>query len=591
MTREMARGIGQHFVDAHLIECATDLGSSNFRDRGIYMITSKGLHILERFITKNGIASDHLLSVFSSQPICMKLLHLERRQQDDEILVTKNIFEVLFKRFVGKAPNVTRLSDEVLYEQYFYRAHSKGAPPADAPDRTLGIVVRVKDREFQFNAMMAIDWLLDFTTVIGIEEASEVLAHFVRYGFIQLVHDRTRARDHSVVVTVRDGGAGGGAGALMVEGEYRASEKATYCVTKLGQDVARWHVPPASAAGTGASGSKAQSQVTLSSMSQSPDPAGGAAGGSGAQGSGSRPLNVAEFLAEKPTPAAAAAAAAAAGAGAGAGTPEPHPPKQITMSKDSHTARLKQILQEPALRSLFREYLRSNFCEENLSFWLDVEDFKRRFNKSSSAAAAAASTAASAAASANGSPQPGSGSSQQPQHPSHGAMEKHENDLILLTFVIYNTYLIPAAPSELNLDHQIRAELINYMNEILHSSPGGGSRQTQTGADGHSVPAKLHAKELQNLVYLYERIQYHIFKLMAMDSVPKFIKTERFLNLVKNLNQLEFAEYDAAGGKDADDDKSRTYLTVSGAANQQHAQQQQQQLAQQQLAQHAQQHP
>lgn len=520
MTREMARGIGQHFVDAHLIECATDLGSSNFRDRGIYMITSKGLHILERFITKNGIASDHLLSVFSSQPICMKLLHLERRQQDDEILVTKNIFEVLFKRFVGKAPNVTRLSDEVLYEQYFYRAHSKGTPPADAPDRTLGIVVRVREREFQFNAMMAIDWLLDFTTVIGIEEASEVLAHFVRYGLIQLVSDRTRARDHSVVVTVRDGGAGGGAGALMVEGEYRASDRATYCVTKLGQEVARWHQPPGSA-------SKGASPAALSPAA-SPDP-----------GAAAKPLNMAEFLAEKP-PAAPTAA-----------PPEP----KLTMSKDSHTARLKQILQEPALRSLFREYLRSNFCEENLSFWLDVEDFKRRFNKSSSAAAAAA-----------GSPNPSHGSPQPSQtqgtgHPP-GAMEKHENDLILLTFVIYNTYLIPAAPSELNLDHQIRAELINYMNEILHASPAGPGA-TQPGADGHSVPARLHAKELQNLVYLYERIQYHIFKLMAMDSVPKFIKTERFLNLVQNLSQLEGAELDPQ------DDKSRTYLTVSGAANQQ----------------------
>lgn len=528
MTREMARGIGQHFVDAHLIECATDLGSSTFRDRGIYMITSKGLHILERFITKNGIASDHLLSVFSSQPICMKLLHLERRQQDDEILVTKNIFEVLFKRFVGKAPNVTRLSDEQLYEHYFYRPHNKGTPPADGPDRTLGIVVRVKDREFQFNAMMAIDWLLDFTTVIGIEEASEVLAHFVRYGFIQLVNDRTRARDQSVVVTVRDGGAGGGAGALMVEGEYRASEKATYCVTKLGQEVARWNIPPSGS-------SKMPSHVTLNSSSTTPDP------------SASKPVNMSEFLAEKPTLAAPISTS-------------PEPSKQISM-KDSHTARLKQILQEPALRSLFREYLRSNFCEENLSFWLDVEDFKRRFNKSSSAAAASSSP-----------PQPGS---PQPQNsaPSHSAMEKHENDLILLTFVIYNTYLIPAAPSELNLDHQIRAELINYMNEILHSNPGS----QQTGADGHSVPAKLNAKELQNLVYLYERIQYHIFKLMAMDSVPKFIKTERFLNLVKNLNQLEYAEYDAAGGKDVDDEKSRTYLTVSGAANQQAHQQQQQQ--------------
>lgn len=89
-------------------------------------------------------------------------------------------------------------------------------------------------------------------------------------------------------------------------------------------------------------------------------------------------------------------------------------------SKDSHTARLKQILEEPALRSLFREFLRANFCEENLSFWLDVQDFKRRFNTSSSAAAA-----------------PGALPTQRGQ--GLQAMEKHQQDLIAMAFVIYNS--------------------------------------------------------------------------------------------------------------------------------------------------------
>jgi len=52
--------------------------------------------------------------------------------------------------------------------------------------------------------------------------------------------------------------------------------------------------------------------------------------------------------------------------------------------RDSNTNRLKQILEEPALRTLFREFLKNNFCEENLSFWLDVQDFKRRFHTTSS---------------------------------------------------------------------------------------------------------------------------------------------------------------------------------------------------------------
>ena len=88
--------------------------------------------------------------------------------------------------------------------------------------------------------------------------------------------------------------------------------------------------------------------------------------------------------------------------------------------KDSHANRLKHILDEPAIRSLFREFLRANFCEENLSFWLDTNDFKRRFNTTSSAVAA---------------PAPGKGA----RTMGHQAMEKHQQDLIAMAFVIYNS--------------------------------------------------------------------------------------------------------------------------------------------------------
>ena len=46
--------------------------------------------------------------------------------------------------------------------------------------------------------------------------------------------------------------------------------------------------------------------------------------------------------------------------------------------KESNTDRLRYIVEEPGLRSLFREFLRGNFCEENLSFWMDVQDFKKK---------------------------------------------------------------------------------------------------------------------------------------------------------------------------------------------------------------------
>jgi hypothetical protein len=178
--------------------------------------------------------------------------------------------------------------------------------------------------------------------------------------------------------------------------------------------------------------------------------------------------------------------------------------------KDSHTARLKNILDEPALRSLFREFLRTNFCEENLSFWLDVQDFKRRFNTTSSAVATL-----------------GVGKS---VGAGHQAMEKHQQDLISMAFVIYNSeagdsifqqlltstaYLAPASPCELNIDHNLRAELISYMNEIIAQKTAAKTKRDPVDA------SQLQSGQLQTMLKLYERIRTYIFRLMATDSVPK----------------------------------------------------------------------
>ncbi|KAL1405401.1 hypothetical protein Q8F55_009032 [Vanrija albida] len=551
MSRDMARGVGQLFIDAQLIENATDIPSKIFKERGVFMLTAKGLHILERFITKNGIAADHLLRVFATQPICMKLLHLERRTQDDEILITRSVMEVLFRRFIGREPNVSKLNDDELLGQFHSRPHNKAPalPSGEECDRTLGMVLRrvwvqppegKKTEEFHFSASSAIDWLIDFTTIVGLDEAAEVAGQFVRYGYISMVSDKGKVKDGNLVVTVR---AGGGAGAQMTEAEFRATDRAIYRVTDLGASVAKWGTedPAPTKPATGAftrrpnvkadpfdDDAEAPARTPSSTLAQ---PA--------VDNNLARRASVSDRVrAEYALP--------------------------DEGSKDSHTARLKQILEEPALRSLFREFLRANFCEENLSFWLDVQDFKRRFNTSSSAAAA-----------------PGALPTQRGQ--GLQAMEKHQQDLIAMAFVIYNTYLAPASPCELNIDHQLRGELISYMNEILEDKDAGAKAQILPG-----VGNSLHASQLQNMVRLYERIQQYIFRLMATDSVPKFCKTERFLTLMRSV-----FDYTAASDEPEDpatttlaakttvlaigptptkvDDVGRAYLTISQAANEKQA--------------------
>jgi GTPase-activating protein SST2 len=165
----------------------------------------------------------------------------------------------------------------------------------------------------------------------------------------------------------------------------------------------------------------------------------------------------------------------------------------------SNTDRLKYILEEPSYRALFRDFLKANFCEENLSFWLDVEDFKRKFNTTSSAQAAAPARLGNRAT------------------PGQAAMEKHHDALIHTAFQIYNKYLAPSSQNELNIDHGLRLDLANYLGEVMNGLHG----KSFDGQVDTSQAVSFNATQLQVLIKLYTRIQTHVLRLMAMDSLPK----------------------------------------------------------------------
>lgn len=222
MTREMARGICQHFMDAHLIENAADLTSPNFKERGVYMVTPKGTHMLERFITKNGISATHIAHIFAEQPIYVKMLHLERRSSDDDIIISKTVIDVIWRRVAGAKPNVTRLTEDELSTQLLSRWFNKPQKMEEINVED-GLIVRkvVKSEgkngdEYHFTALSLTNWLIDFTSCGGLDEAAELAGHLVRYGLISLVHDRGRIREHNYIASVKAGGAGGGAGAMTV---------------------------------------------------------------------------------------------------------------------------------------------------------------------------------------------------------------------------------------------------------------------------------------------------------------------------------------------------------------------------------------
>ena len=241
--------------------------------------------------------------------------------------------------------------------------------------------------------------------------------------------------------------------------------------------------------------------------------------------------------------------------------------KEAKASVKSNTDRLNQILEEPSYRALFREFLKANFCEENLAFWLDVEDFKRKFSITSSAQANVPTSRG------------GKGT------PGQAAMERHHESLIQTAFQIYNKYLAPSSQNELNIDHGLRLDLASYLSEVMTNLNG----KAFDGQVDASQAVAFNATQLQMLIKLYSRIQTHVLRLMAMDSLPKvrhckylpqkhiyicivqFIKTQRFVDAKQWLGgdaseDIQFLTSPPAPPGLGNEETGGAYITVSARA-------------------------
>ncbi|GAA5837138.1 hypothetical protein JCM9279_005596 [Rhodotorula babjevae] len=570
MSREIAKGICQHFMDARLIENAADPSSVTFKDRGIYQITPKGLHILERFITKNGISADHLIPVFTTQPICMKLLHLERRQSDDEIHVSRSVIDVVFRRFTGgRSPNYVAeqhdgrgaamarpFIESVRTPDSFDRAN--GVELQDVTEKTkAGQVVVVKQ---VFASTAGVDWLLDYTTCCCRDEAGELLAHMVRYGLVVLYADRSRAGDRVTVIEVQ-GSAGQAA-------EYRFGPRVLYRVTEEGRRVAQGgsgadvaattpggKVEKAGeAGGAGAASAATTAPAPASAGRDSPSTGDGDDSSSFDHASGERGFtggtglsNIEGSLVGGRKGMADLFKANLTEAGASS-----------AWSKDQHstTTRLRAILDEPALRALFRDFLRANYCDENLGFWLEVTDFRRRFSTTSSAV--------------------GASSKRRPQVAAN-AMESHQQNLVAAALHIYNTYLAPLSPNELNIDHNLRADVVNYVNRSL------AEVGAKTAGDGLVAPSAVTSGipgivgQTTSTDGTSSAADNAPIPPLRATQVPRFIRTEPFLKLMQPdaLRQANAAATAGSGtalpasttaGTQGGDDASDSATTGSSAA-------------------------
>ncbi|KAF5019636.1 hypothetical protein F66182_8340 [Fusarium sp. NRRL 66182] len=157
------------------------------------------------------------------------------------------------------------------------------------------------------------------------------------------------------------------------------------------------------------------------------------------------------------------------------------------ITRDSNTQRLDKILNDPALRLLFREQLRDTHCEENLSFYQDVDEFVRSCKAATRAAQ---------------------------KSPNTNAMDSIK-EIMASAYGIYNAFLAPGSPCELNIDHQLRNNLATRMTKAV-------------GQDVAMIDT------LQEVTSLFEDAQNAVFKLMASDSVPKFLRSPKYEQQLRN---------------------------------------------------------
>lgn len=182
---------------------------------------------------------------------------------------------------------------------------------------------------------------------------------------------------------------------------------------------------------------------------------------------------------------------------------EGHPPMDIvgTISgdqhKDSQWRRLRQILEDPLVRMYFRDFMKANFCEENINFWVDYYNLRKK--------------------SYNG--------------------RTHQNDLLSDAYAIYDNYLSANARSEVNIDHALRQEIIRLVEATFSVVAGTATDlpfaantavQTQTAV----VVTGAGGPTLRSMLSLYDRVNDHICRIMAQDTVPRFVKTQKFKDLL-----------------------------------------------------------
>jgi len=214
MAKEMARSVCQKFLDAKFVESVE--GKTDFTNKSsVWQLTPKGIHILERFCSRNGIQSAHVKAVIDSNRNPHQLVVLERSTETDKLHHDEQTVHIIFRRFVGTTANETQSDSDSIHEFSICNVGVKLVKNRKSATRQW---------EYSFNGRNAAQWLMDCSTMVDPREAIEVGTLFLQLNLIAPTDTRNPVNN------------------------FLPQKQVNYYITDHGEHVAGWAVDTTSTA-------------------------------------------------------------------------------------------------------------------------------------------------------------------------------------------------------------------------------------------------------------------------------------------------------------------------------------------------------
>ncbi|KAI8393622.1 regulator of G protein signaling domain-containing protein [Radiomyces spectabilis] len=520
MARDMAKALCQQFLWSRLLESAVEPSNRNFRDKGIWRLTCKGLCIFQEFCIRTGVDlapfSGHFESVPSTQ-----VIFLDRSEDDDQIHFNRSKLSVLFRVMVTSLPleseSITPRSVNALLSANFGAKASRHPPsPPTSTCNSVFSIELLRDPQLNlvnnwmltasfpevlptnsetgtrmraiFPSQLCCDWLLEYCSIASRDEAELLAREFLRHGWIDYLEGAKSGTD------------------------FLSTSKTTlFIITKAGKKIVTDQLAAAAAAETAMCDRDMMPPSPISTASVI------------SSDSGSRPLSVCNDGPDGIDQFGKRRASHHSQADSLLSTPSAKEISHVD-GKECNSYRLKTILDNPQLRSLFKDFLRTNFCEENLDFWIDYTNLRHKCRN------------------------------QSPAMPS-----QNQRSLLEDAYDIWTRYLAPKAPFELNVEHSMRQEMDRLVSSVI--------TVVQTYSPGQMSPTIVisplssSSQSLRMMLKWFDRVNEHICRLMASDSVPKFVKTQQYRDLCEEgkVKRPMFNKRDSGMAEFKEDDEEDYY--------------------------------